>query len=346
MGWLGNSLTKLVTDIAGAPPLQLTFVPSVPAPSVPGIGEAIEPDSCYIELWLESLRLTRGRKFATRFHGIAYSFVELPREGMESARLTAISKPDKLADIDPKAPDRVITVSKRMMGATAFRGNPLSLQFGLFSVKDGDLLTPVLNYLTSVSSTAGISYVGAIKPFLPLIEQGMDLLTGQTSDTALEVGVDTGLTLANGCAAAIIAQPKGSVNTAKLSVDTDGSLLLDGKLIDCGYAVFSLRPKTQNPEYGGIPELKERYAAFLSAIRGGKAAEAQDALTAFRLAVVASPDLIPSDARTLIEKAEGKFKDAFPPAGGTGFGLRAAKAGKRAARPGPDETLSDIGLYK
>src|SRR6202035_3635131 len=90
-------------------------------------------------------------------------FVTLPREGEQRAQRTAVSKPDKLAELDKGSLDRVITVSKQMMGPTAFRGGPVSLEFGLFSVKSGNLLSPILDYVARVSETAGISYVGAIK---------------------------------------------------------------------------------------------------------------------------------------------------------------------------------------
>jgi hypothetical protein len=330
MGWLG----KLLNGMAGAPPVELIFVPSIPATGVPGIGEEIRPDSCYIELYLESLRLERARKFSTRFHGVAYSFVTLPREGEQHAQLAAVSKPEKLADLDKGAVDRVITVSKQMMGPTAFRGGPISLEFGLFSVKSGNLLTPILDYVTRVSSTAGISYVGTIKPFVPLITEGMDLIAGQGADTALEVGVDTSLTLTTSSVAAIIARPKGSINMAKLSLDADHRLLLDGKPLDCGYAIFSIRRTLVKPDYGEIPELKERYAAIQSAIRSDKEKDARDALTAFRLAVLASPDLIPSDAHMLVAKAKAKVEDAFPPGGFAAV-----------AREMRVEELSQIGLY-
>jgi hypothetical protein len=334
MGWLGNLLTRIAGGVAGAPPIELTFVPSIPAPGIPGIGEAIEPDSCYIELYLESLRLARARRFATHFHGVAYSFVTLPREGEERAQLAAVSKPAKLAELDESSLDRVITISKEMMGPTAFRGGPVSLEFGLFSVKSGNLLTPVLDYITRVSSTAGISYVGAIKPFLPLITEGMDLIAGQQQDTELEVGIDTDLTLAKSCVAAIIARPKGSIDHAQLSLDEDRRLLLDGKPLDSAYAAFSLRRTLEKSDYGEIPELKERYAAIQSAIKEGKMKAAWDALTAFRLSTVASPDLIPSDARKLVEKAKQKVKEAFPPGGEAAFETK--------VRVG---TLSEIGLY-
>ena len=89
MGWL----KQLIDGVTGAPPIDLTFVPSISAADagIPGIGKAIEPDSCYIELYLESLRLARARRFATRFHGVAYSFVTLSREGEARAQLAAVS---------------------------------------------------------------------------------------------------------------------------------------------------------------------------------------------------------------------------------------------------------------
>jgi hypothetical protein len=122
-----------------------------------------------------------------------------------------VSKPQKLAELDKGSLGRVITVSKKMMGPTAFRGGTVSLEFGLFSVKSGNSFTSILDYVSKVCATAGISYVGAIKPFVPLIIEGMDLIAGQVQDTALEVGVDTDLTLATSGLAAIIARPKESI---------------------------------------------------------------------------------------------------------------------------------------
>ncbi|MFA4860875.1 hypothetical protein [Methanoregula sp.] len=331
MGWLGN----LLKTVAGSQPTELIFVPSIPAPDKPDIGKEIQPDACYIELYLESLRLTRARRFATRFHAVAYSFVTLSREGEARSQLAAVSKPDKLAELDASSLDRVITISKQMMGATPFRGGPVSVEFGLFSVKSGNLLTPVLDYITRVSSVAGISYVGTIKPFLPLITEGMDLIAGQQQDTALEVGVDTDLALTTSCVAAVLALPKGSIDVKKLSLDSDSRLLLDGKPLECGYAVFSLRRSLEKWDYGEIPDLKVGYAAIQTAIKENRITDAKEALAAFRRTAITSADLIPSDAERLVEKAKKKVEDAFP-----SQGLVAKSARKK-----PVEKLSDIGLY-
>ena len=164
----------------------------------------------------------------------------------------------------------------------------------------------------------------------------MDLIAGQREDTAIEVAVDTDIPLETAGVHAIIAAPKGSVDIAKLSLDGDDrKLLLDGKPLNTGYCVFSIRQTLQKPDFGEIPELKEKFAAFQAAIKANKLNDAKDALTAFRLATIASPDLISSDARKLVQKAEQKLKDAFP-----GGGI-AAPAGL----PREVEPLSAIGLY-
>lgn len=331
-------IKETIAGLKGAPAYDLTFAPSIPASGagIDGVGEVVEADSCYIELYLESLRLARARKFATSFHAVAYSYVTLSREGEERAQLAAVSKPEKLAQLDKRSLNNVITVSKQMMGATPFRGGPVSIELGLFSVKSGNVLTPVLDYVTRVSSTAGISFVGAIKPFLPLIAEGMDLIAGQQQDTALEVGVEIDLTLNSGCVMAIIDRPKGSIDIDKLSLDKDRRLLLDGNILNCGYAVFSLRPTKKKSDFGEIPELKERYAELMTTISRGKIKDAQDALVAFRLATIASPDLISSDADRLVEMASQKYKKAFPPRGVAGFGTKGVQI----------ESLSEIGLYR
>jgi hypothetical protein len=331
MGWLSKLLNKVAND----PPPDLIFVTSLRRIGETPSDVVFEPDGCYVELYVEALRLARARRFASTFHGVVYSFVSLSREGDASAQFAAVSKPEKLATLDEHAIDRVITVSKQMLAPTPWRGGNLDLQLGLFAVKASNLLTPVLDYVTRVSTTAGISFAGAVKPFLPLITEGMDLITNQSRDTVIEVGVDTSLTLTKPGVFAVIAARKGSIDETNLSVDLDGRLLLGDIPLDRAYCVFSIRRTDRKPDYGEIPELRVNFAKLLSAIRSNRRKDADEALSAFRLAAIASSDLISSDARTLIEKATRKVKDAFP-----GGGVAARSDSGRAL-----ESLSDLDLY-
>jgi hypothetical protein len=61
-----------------------------------------------------------------------------------------------------------------------WRGGNLNVELGLFAVKSGNLLTPIVDFLSEISNAAGISFIGQAKPFLPLISKGMDLIAGQT----------------------------------------------------------------------------------------------------------------------------------------------------------------------
>lgn len=331
MGWLKKVIEKI--DGSSAETSAFTFAPSVVSPDIPGIGILLIPDECYVEIYLESLRLSRARHFATRFHGLVYSFITLQREGDVQTKLAAVSKPEKLAELDKDSLNKVITISKQVMGAIAYRGGPISIEMGLFSVKSGNLLSPILDYITKVSSTAGISYVDAIKPFVPLIVEGMDLIAGQSEDTNLEVGLDTDMNFKLSSCCAIIALPSGSFESAKLSLK-DGVLYLAGKELECGYAVFSLRHSEAKWDYGEIPELKSRFAELLSAIRAGKRKEARDALISFRLATIASSDLIPSDAQKLYTKAKARYDLAFPEGGEASLSAKLM-----------GNSLSEIGLY-
>ena len=331
MGWLGNFLGA----VAGASPVDMTIV-SLDNTNLPRVDEGIVADECYIELFVESLRLKKARRFNSKFNGVVYSFVALPRLGDTKAEIASVSKPEKLARVDSSSLDRVITVSKQMMAPVPWRGGVLSLQLGLFSVKAGDVLTPVLEYVTKVSEVAGISFVGAVRPFVPLITQGMDLIAGQKADTAIEVAIDTDLSLKKSGAFAIIAASKASIDVTRISLDsTDNKLLLDGSPLEEGYCVFSIRRASEKPDFGEIPELREKFEAVQGAIRANKRQDAQDALTAFRLATIASPDLISADAKRLVEKVSQRVIDAFP-AGGVSQ-LTGAEASK--------VTLGDIDLY-
>lgn len=340
MGWLG----KLLKTIAGEEPEDLIFVDSLPLPGL-DTRSPIVADEYYVELYVESLRIEKARSFGTRFSGVVYSFVTLARQGEGNAVVAAISKPQKLAELDSNSLGKVITVSRQMMGAVPWRGGTLGLELGLFSVKSGDLLTPIVNFVTRVSDTAGISFVGAVKPFIPLITEGMDLIAGQSEDVNLEVGLDTNMALHHPTACAIIAAKRGTIDTQRLSVDGDKKLLLDGQPLKAGYCLFSIQGTTQKADYGEIPELKEKFADLRAAAMKGDSGNASEALAAFRRAALFSPDLIQSDSQRLVALAQDLFDSVFPEVRNRGPEEAAEpRVVERGAAEFPAE-LADVPLY-
>jgi hypothetical protein len=312
MGWLNS----LINKIAGAAPTDWSLFDGLPDPGFGIAGKLVVPDKCYLEVYVESLRLEKARRFATQFHGMIYSFVSLAREGNNRAELASVTKPQNLEALDIGHLDRVITVSRRIMAAMPWRGDPFGLELGLFSVKSGNLLTPLVNYVTKVSEKAGISILNKIDPLTPLITEGLDIIAGQTADTAIELAIDTDLTLTSSRLCALVAKPKGTINQNGLSIDLqDRKLLQDGKPLQAAYCVFSIRSSDRNPDWGAIPALQQSYADFVEAIRSGRRQNAEEALAGFNRQVIVSPDLISADKDRLREKARDDLRDAFPGGG-------------------------------
>jgi len=313
MGWFGN----LITGIKGSSTIDFVFIPDL---ALPGGDTALtfERDKTYVELHVQSLRLEKGRSFATRFHGLVYTFVTLSRMNEADSRIAAVSKPDDLAELDESSVGKVIPVRKRMMGAVPWRGGDMQLELGLFAVKSGNLITPVLDFVTRVSETAGISFVGAVKPFVPLISEGMDMIAGQTADSKLQVGIDTAIALEGktSMACAIIATDKRDFDTGKITIDpADRKLLQNGQPLQEAYCVFSVQATARKADYGEIPEIKAAYETFRQAVIKGVQKEAEEALTVFRRIALFSPDLIPSDGAKLADDAAALMRQAFPGGG-------------------------------
>jgi hypothetical protein len=330
MAWLDD----FWATFKGDKPKDRLLLPNLVIANEPAIGQDIVEDECYLELFVESYRPYKARSFATTFNGIVYSSITMSRLGDDDLQLTAVSKPKFLSTLDSNVVD-VITVSRKMIGPVAWRGGGLHLELGLFSVKTGNILTPAIDLVTEISSVAGIGFAATAKPFIPLMTKGLDLIAGQTKDTAIEIAIDTDLDPKKTAAFAIIDAPKTSVDTSKVTVDdTDRKLLLDGRPLEYGYCVFSIRKSDKKADFGQIPELKAKFAAFQRCLSENKKSDAADALTAFRLAALASPDLITKDAKGLAAKAQETFDAAFP----GGLVIKNLVARK------PQE-LADIGLY-
>ena len=333
MGWINRKLQEYAKGVLGAAPVQLTFAPNIQTHDIDGAGQPLEADKCYLELYLESLKLEQARKFGTTFDAVVYSSVKLASAGEPSAKLSAISKPAGLQELDQGQIDRVITTSKRLMASTPYRGGPVSLELGLFSVKRGNLISAALEFVSKVSDTAGITSVIAAKPFIPLLVDGMDLIAGSADDTVLEVGLDTDMAIKESCVFAVIATSKDDIDSKSLALEEDGTLLHQGSALQCGYATFSIRYAAEKPDYGEIPDLKDAYAKVINEVRKNDQRAAREALQAFRLTALTSPDLILDDAKRLVAKVRELVHQAFEPTASFD------KAKFRA------ETLRDLGLY-
>lgn len=313
MGWLGN----LLETVRHQPVTDWTYIEELAEsesnPSKKIAGRAFTVDDCYVEVWIEGFRLSDRRRWATTFVPSTYASMTLARQGSDPATLTKLSGGNKEMSADDR--DRVISPSTRVLSAMPWRGGALELELAVFAVKTGNLVAPVLNYVTKVASKAGISLASAVDPFLPLITEGLDLIAGSTEDTEVEIAIDTDMTLTTSRISAVIAQPK-SISLRNISYDpTDHKLLTDGVPLQAGYCVFSIRQVPTNADWGSIEPVKKAWDAIRDAALDGDDVRVAAALQMFRRQVTFCPDLIKRDKDSLIRLAEQHVEDTKTPAG-------------------------------
>ena len=130
MGWWRHVVEERTRD--------WTFSP-VGAP-----GAAVDAESAYLNVFLDSMRVVHIRKGLQRFYGTVSSYCALPHRSNGTAEFFVVNTPTHLKDASPSELARVLNLKTRLLGPVPYRGGDLQLQVGLFSIGAGDLSGPYL----------------------------------------------------------------------------------------------------------------------------------------------------------------------------------------------------------
>jgi hypothetical protein len=276
--------------------------------------DPLRSEDGYINVWLQSFRITNVRKGLKAFYGTVYSFISLPvlnGDGGKKAEFQVLTTPGQLKNIDASHVDRILVLNQRLLGPIPYRGGDLEIEIGLFSIKEADLAGPFLSVLDSLSKTAGVSFITAALPFAGPIKDGINLLSGASSDSILEMGLSTNYSPAEtGCFAVMRAQ-QNQVDPAQFRVD-DSHRLVDDKsgepIADFPYLVFTIELSKQRDDFFLIPDLSLAYKKLREEIKGGDLNKINDAFAVFRRTAVSSPDLLLADAQRLVANVDADVK--------------------------------------
>jgi hypothetical protein len=299
-----------------------------------------DPDTDYLNVFLKSARVVDARIGFTTFYGAVHSFISLLHRSGNAAEFNVITAPSALRNLDTKSVDRVIQLNQRLLGPVPYAGGDVTLEIGLFSIASSNLAAPYLQLLETLSKTAGVSYLSAALPFAGPILEGMRLLTGNSQDATLEVGISTTQPAPKLGYFAIIRAPKGELDARRLTVDpSDFRLLVDGAALrDYPYMVLEFNAEPMRSDWFTIPEIAAAYRNVQEEYRNGRPDALTEALTIFRRTAIASNDLQDEDARKLASKVAARYREMGPPA------ETARAAGGRGPGVSPPD-LKDIGLY-
>ena len=268
-------------------------------------------DETYFEVYLEAVRLEYSRKLATNFHVGVHAAATYSSFGDAQKTVSRFVTPGTKTGTDAADLKNVLLRSKKLLGPIPWRGGEIDLEFGLFSVKAGNLLSSLTGYIAELSSAIAGLHTSKMEALFPLITQGTDILAGQKNDVKLHVGIESSHNLTQGCTMALVAIDRTTLKDTELEF-SEGILKLNRKPVECAYCVISIVPCMENHNFGGIPDLSEGYSRINDSVRSGDIQAAQNALKTFRLIALSSPDITTKDAMNLVAKIQQKLDEAFP----------------------------------
>jgi hypothetical protein len=276
-----------------------------PAPSKP-----ITEGAQYFTVTLECMRLVYAREAFTKFYGVVSGQVGFDlTHGPEA--ITLIVSPDALKGVEKADLGRVIVQTVPLCEKIPYIGGSIELRMALLSLEASNLLTGVVDVLTSVAKAAGVGYVEQAKTFLAPIEKGIDLLTRQGG---AEIGLYKAITEPKTGYFCVARAPAKRLDLAKCRLSATWELVdQNGKVTtDVPYFVVRLQAHDKKGNFARSPSIRNAYAKLQEAALKGEEQPAKEAFEFFRRTVIWSDDLLSQDRDEMIDAGRKQLEDSFP----------------------------------
>lgn len=274
----------------------------------------VEPESAYVSLYLEAMRVSAARDRGQTFYGAVTSTCTVETRSGQPAQLVAVSTPAMLHGATPARLDRVVTGTVPLIDSVPYRGGVLDTEIGLFAFPSSYLLGPYLDLLGNIATAASafLPPAGALASaaLIPSARKGLDLLFGATAEAKLEIGlVHAWQPPATGYYA-VVATPEPPDG---FRLQQGRSLLNpDGSDVRAAYLILRLDAQPHRYNWASIPDIHASYEAVAAAARRSDLTAAKEALASFRRITLFSPDLLAADAERLHSLVDNQVKRAFP----------------------------------
>jgi hypothetical protein len=301
-------------------------------------GGAIVPDTAYLNVFLKSARVVDVRKGLSNFYGVVHSFIKLAHPSLQTAEFNVVATPTALRNVDERV-DRVVQINQRLLGPTPYRGGDLEIEVGLFSVPSCNMAGPYLSLLENLSNAAGVCFISTALPFIPIILEGMKLLTGG-QDIRLEIGLSITEPEPRQGYCVVLRAPKDALPLSSLRLDPVDFRLLDSNekpIASYPYLVLEVQAQKKRADWFRIPDLAKPYSRIQEYYRegAGRTDDTEAALQMFRRIARTCDDLIMDDANEVADRAAAMYR------------IVTAKGSTRGgdARPAEFPDLEELNLY-
>jgi hypothetical protein len=272
----------------------------------------IAPETCYVNVFVTSMRITNVRVVTRKFYGMVSSFISLPSRNGQVVEYSSTSTPNFLKNIDANNLDRVASLNHRALGPVPYRGGDMKMEIGLFSIPSVDLLEPYLGLVEDISNLAGVA--GGVNPLVSIVNSALRGLLGSLDATQLAVGVATTFGPPKTGYFCTVGASREDPAMENVSLAQDGRLVrFDGREVTEPYLVFHVSSSRGRDNWASIPDLQNAYEAIRAAAARGDLPEAENALQMFRRTATFCPDLLSEDGLRLHSLVSDEVERAFPP---------------------------------
>jgi hypothetical protein len=257
-----------------------------------------------------------------RYYGVVHGSATVGHWDHGSAEFQRVIVPSSLRDVDAAGAANALRLSAPIFGPVPYRGGPVEIEIGLFSVRTAELVGPYLDVLLDVAGAAGPALVPGVRPVADVVVRGMRALIETDGAVSLELGLSRSFVSPSGSDHVLIKAPRGEVDVSGWFVgDDDMAYDADG-VVPLGHPwlAFTLDVTSERADWHMIPALREAHANVREAVLFSRRSEARGLLEALRVTALSSPDLLPRDATKLFDTTRKLVADAFP--GGPTTGRR------------------------
>ncbi|MDB5091488.1 MAG: hypothetical protein JWR09_5482 [Mucilaginibacter sp.] len=281
-------------------------IPAAQTPQ-PELGKQIVINRDYVSIDIMSMRLVNVRTLFSTFYGVVNSFVTIDTSKGAKAEFNVVTTPSNLEKLDKKNLDKVITNNIPLLNELPYFGNAIKLELALCAVKSDDMARNMIDLFSTMSATAGVSFVSQAQPYTKFLAVGLEALTGKVGDLTIEIGLSTNFNSGNLLSGyyVVMGAPSEGINTNELVIKPNDYKLyyINGQPVkEYPYLIFKISGKESRENYFMIPEIAEATNKIFNLLAESKSTDAKEALKRLTLIVMTSRDLFPSDKVKIIEK--------------------------------------------
>lgn len=138
----------------------------------------ISSEEMYVEVWLRRMWIVNVRSLWKKYYASVYS--EARTANAEFKQMITPSRSKMYLRLSWT---RLSSKNQLLMGPCPYPGGAINVDIALLAIRSGDYSGPFLEVLSDLGSAAGVPYVGMAQPFLKPLAKGIDLFTGDSSNT-------------------------------------------------------------------------------------------------------------------------------------------------------------------